>query len=66
MIIDGPLWFAAALIICGAHAIFLLSWQREYRRYRVYLERSEAEAQARHEAFMQTIEQTFAEEAGDE
>ena len=34
--IDGPLWFAGALFICGAHVLYLRSWRREQRQYEVH------------------------------
>lgn len=53
--IDGPIWFAAAVVICGAHAIFLWRCRREDRQrvawWRAYEERS----QERHDAFMRAM-----------
>jgi hypothetical protein len=53
--IDGPLWFLGALLICGAHALYLRSWQRERRQHQAWWQKYDAKAQQRHEEFMSAI-----------
>ena len=52
IVIDGPLWFLAALVLCGGHTLFLLGWRREHRAHRAWLAKYDADASARHDAFM--------------
>lgn len=54
--IDGPLWFAAALVICAVHALYLGGWRRELREQLARLQRYEADAQKRHDEFMHVID----------
>ncbi len=55
MIIDGPIWFVCALLICGAHTLFLLDWRRESRmRLKEYAE-YDAESKRRHDEFMAAL-----------
>lgn len=61
MVIDGFFWFIGAILICGAHALYLHSWRRERRqqleKWRKYDEASER----RHVAFMDAISERSAE-----
>lgn len=54
--IDGPLWFAAALLICGAHALYLRGWQYARRADLAWWQAYDAKAQRRHEDFMRAID----------
>jgi hypothetical protein len=54
--IDGFLWFVAALIICGAHALYLRGWRRERRQSLAWWQGYNAEAQRRHCEFMIAVE----------
>jgi hypothetical protein len=54
--IDGPLWFAGALLICGAHVLYLRSWRREQRQYTSWWKKYDADAQKRHVEFMSAID----------
>jgi len=56
MTIDGPLWFLAAILICGMHARFLLNWRREQWEHRAWWRKYDAEAQQRHDEFMRAID----------
>ena len=53
--IDGPLWFAGALFICGAHVLYLRSWRREQRQYKAWWQNYDAASQKRHDEFMRVI-----------
>jgi len=55
IVIDGFLWFIGALIICGAHGLYLRSWRRERRAHQAWWQTYNTEAQTRHEAFMRAI-----------
>lgn len=55
MVIDGPLWFLGAILVCGWHTLFLHSWRREQRQYQAWWRNYDAEAQRRHEALMREI-----------
>jgi hypothetical protein len=55
MVIDGPLWFFGAVIVCGAHVLYLRSWRREQRQYRAWWRNYDAEAQRRHDEFLRAI-----------
>ena len=55
-VIEGPLWFGAALLICGAHALYLRGWRRERRAHLAWWQRYDAYAQTRHEEFMRAID----------
>ena len=54
--IDGPLWFAGALLICGAHVLYLRSWRREQRQHTAWWKKYDAAAQKRHVEFMRAID----------
>ena len=47
--IDGPLWFVGALLICGAHVLYLRGWRRERRTHLAWWQKYDANAQQRHE-----------------
>ena len=53
--IDGPLWFAGALLICGAHALYLRGWRREQCQRLAWWQKYDAGAQKRHDEFMRAI-----------
>jgi hypothetical protein len=54
--IDGPLWLAGALLICGAHVLYLRGWRREQRQYKAWWQNYDADAQKRHDDFMRAID----------
>jgi hypothetical protein len=54
--IDGFAWFVAALIICGAHALYLRSRWRERQQYWAWWRKYDADAQKRHEEFMRVMD----------
>lgn len=53
--IDGPLWFLGAIVICGAHVLYLRSWRRDHEQSLAWWRTYDARAQKRHDAFMQAI-----------
>jgi len=53
--IDGPLWFAGALLICGAHVLYLRGWRREQRQRQAWWQRYDAASQKRHDEFMRAM-----------
>jgi len=53
--IDGPLWFAGALLICGAHVLYIRGWRREHRQRLAWWQKYDADAQQRHDEFMAAI-----------
>ena len=53
--IDGPLWFVGALLICGAHVLYLRSWRRDWRQSLAWRQKYDADAQKRHDEFMLAI-----------
>lgn len=55
MIIDGPIWFVGAILICGVHALYLRGWRRELRAHRAWWQKYDADAQKRHEDFMRAM-----------
>jgi hypothetical protein len=50
--IDGSLWFVGALLICGAHVLYLRGWRRERRVHLAWRQKYDADSQQRHEEFM--------------
>lgn len=54
--IDGPLWFAGALLICGVHVLYLRGWRREQRLYQAWWQKYDTGAQKRHDDFMHAID----------
>ena len=54
--IDGPLWFAGALLIFGAHVLYLRSWRRDQQQYKAWWQSYDARSQKRHEEFMHAID----------
>lgn len=52
MEIDGPFWFAAALVVCGAHVLYLRSWRKESRARLAQWCTYDAASQSRHDEFM--------------
>jgi hypothetical protein len=54
--IDGPLWFAGAIVICGAHALYLRSWRREQRKQVTWWKKHDADAERRHAEFMRALD----------
>ena len=55
IVIDGPLWFAGALLIFGAHVLYLRSWRREQRQHKAWWHSYDAASQKRHDEFMHAI-----------
>lgn len=55
--IDGPLWFAAALLIFIVHVLYLRSWRHERREYIQWRETYNAIEQRRHDEFMKVMGQ---------
>lgn len=55
IVIDGPLWFVGALIICGLHALHLRGWRRERKTDLAWWQTYDAKAQERHDEFMRAI-----------
>ena len=55
--IDGPLWFAAALVIWVLHALHHRSWRRDQREYRAWREAYSAREEQRHEEIMRVMAQ---------
>ena len=53
--IDGPLWFAGAFLICGAHVLYLRSWRRDQRQSLAWWQKYDADAQKRHDEFMNVM-----------
>jgi len=53
--IDGSLWFAGAVLICGAHVLYLRSWRREQLQRLAWWQKYDAASQKRHEEFMRAI-----------
>ena len=49
------MWFVGALLICGAHALYLWSWRRERRAYLAWWQNYDADAQKRHDEFMRVM-----------
>jgi hypothetical protein len=56
IVVDGPVCLVAALVVCVAHVLYLRSWRRERRAHLVWWQSYDAEAQRRHEEFMQAID----------
>lgn len=54
--IDGPLWFAGALLVCGWHTLYLRGWRRERREHLAWWQQYDADAQKRHEEFMRVMD----------
>lgn len=55
MTIDGFSWFVGALLICGAHALYLRSWQRERREHLAWWRAYDVRATLQHEALMHVL-----------
>lgn len=55
-VIDGPMWFIGALLICGAHFLYLRGWRRERRAHLAWWQNYDAEAQKRHTEFMRVMD----------
>ena len=55
-VIDGSLWFVGALLICGAHVLYVRAWRRELRAHRAWWQNYDAEAQTRHAEFMRVMD----------
>ncbi len=53
--IDGLFWFIGALVICGAHAIYLRGWRREQQQYLEWWQSYDAKAQRRHAEVMRAF-----------
>lgn len=56
IVIDGPLWLVGALLICGAHVLYLRGWRREHRQSLARWQKYDADAQKRHDEFMSAID----------
>jgi len=54
--IDGLLWFVGAVLICGAHVLYLRSWRRERLQHLAWWKSYDAKAHRRHDAFMSAID----------
>ena len=54
--IDGPLWFAGALLVFGVHVLYLRSWRREQRQYKAWWQNYDAASQKRHDEFMHALD----------
>ena len=57
-VIEGPIWFVAALVICGWHALYICGWRRELRQHTAWWKKYDADAQKRHDAFMSVMKST--------
>lgn len=55
IVIDGPIWFVGALVICGWHTYCLWGWRRERRAHLAWWKRYDADAYARHAEFMHAL-----------
>lgn len=55
IVIDGPLWFIGALVICGWHIYLLWSWRRERLTHLAWWRKYDAAARTRHEELMHTV-----------
>ncbi len=55
MRIDGLQWFVGALLVCGAHALYLRAWYRESQERWAWWQRYFAESKAQHEEFMRAL-----------
>ena len=64
IVIDGPLWFLGALLICGAHVLYLRSWRHEQQLRQAWGQKYAADAQQRHEEFMRAMGRDEAEGLG--
>lgn len=53
--IDGFWWFVGALLICGAHFLYLRGWRRERREHLAWWQNYDADAQKRHDEFMRVM-----------
>lgn len=53
--IDGPLWFLGAVVICGAHVLYLRGWRNEHRQSLAWWQAYDAQAEKRHTEFMRAI-----------
>jgi hypothetical protein len=56
IVIEGPLWFIGALVICTWHACLLWSWCRERRAYLAWWKKYDADARVRHDRFMRHMQ----------
>jgi hypothetical protein len=56
IVIDGPLWFVGALVICGGLTCLLWSWRRERRADLAWWKKYDADANARHDEFMRAMQ----------
>jgi len=65
LVIDGPIWFVAALVICGWHALYIWGWRRERREHAAWWQAYDARAQERHDDFMRAL-QTLQTDDGEE
>ena len=54
-VIDGPMWFVVALLICGWHTYYLWDWRRERWQYQEWWKKHDADAQQRHDEFMRVM-----------
>jgi hypothetical protein len=53
--IDGFWWFVLAILICGWHASFILSWRLERRASDAWWRKYDVESRLRHEALMRAL-----------
>jgi len=54
--IDGPVWFIGALVICGLHMCLLWGGRRERRAHHAWWVKYEADARARHDELMAALQ----------
>ena len=54
-VIDGPIWFVGALLICGWHTYYLWGWRRERRAHLAWWKKYDADSQKRHDEFMRVM-----------
>ena len=62
--IDGFWWFIAALVICGAHVLYLRDWRHERHEYMQWREAYNAVEQKRHDEFMRALNVDHGVDAG--
>lgn len=53
--IDGLLWLVAAILICGAHALYLRAWRRERRQDLAWWKAYDERAGESHAEFMRAL-----------
>lgn len=56
MVIEGFWWFVFAIVICGAHVLYLRSWRRDRLQHLAWWKKYDATSQLRHEALMAVMD----------